>query len=97
MTSCHPIVLPVKASFTFILDQTGDHQQANFIAYHQLIGKLIYLSYKTCLDITFVIRQLSRHILDLLASHFCITKQVLRYLKEIITLNAKWERDLVSH
>lgn len=97
MTSCHPIVLRVKVSFTLIIDQTWDHQQADLITYQQLIGKLIYRSYRTCLNITFVMGQLSCHILDLLAGHFYIAKQLLRYLKGIIILNIKWGRDLASH
>ena len=65
MTSCHPIVLLVKAGSTLFLDQAGDHQQANLIAYHRLIGKLMYLNYGIHLDIALVVGQLSCHNSDL--------------------------------
>lgn len=64
MISYHPIILPVKTGFTLILDQARDHQHVDFIAYHRLIGKLIYLSCEIRPDIAFVVGQLSRHNLD---------------------------------
>ena len=33
MTSCHPTILPVKADSTLLLDQAGDHQQADLTMY----------------------------------------------------------------
>lgn len=33
MTSCHPIVLLIKAGSALFLDQAGDHQQTDLIAY----------------------------------------------------------------
>ena len=47
ITSCHPIVLPIKVGSTLFLDQVGDHQQTDSTEYHRLIGKLIYLSCET--------------------------------------------------
>ena len=87
MTSCHPIVLSVKASSTLFLDQAGDHQQADSTEYQCLISKLIYLSCGTRPDIGFVIRQLSRHNSNPCVRHLRIAKQVLYYLKSTITLD----------
>ena len=97
MTFCHPTVLLVKAGSTFFLDQAGDHQQANLIAYQCLIGKLIYLSCGTRPDIVFVVRQLSCHNSDLHKEYLHIAKQVLRYLNGTITLGIEWENNLAGY
>ena len=89
MTLCHSIVLPVKTDSTLLLDQAGDHQQADLTMYQCLIGKLMYLSYGTYPDIAFVVGQLSRHNTDPQIGHLRIAKQVLRYLKGTITLGIK--------
>ena len=86
ITSCHPTILPVKAGSTLLLDQAGDHQQANLIAYQRLIGKIMYLSCGTRPNIAFVVGQLSRHNSDPRVGHLRIAKQVPRYLKGTITL-----------
>ena len=48
--------------------------------------QLIYLSYKSCLNIVFVVEQLSYHNSNLQVCHLCIVKQVLPYLKRTIML-----------
>ena len=88
---------PVKVGSTLILDQVENYQQADFIAYQRLIGKLMYLSYRTRQDITIVVGQLSRHNSDPRAGHLCIAKYVLRYLKGMITLGIKWGKDLAGY
>ena len=55
MSSYHPIVFLIKVGLSLALNQTGDLVQANIIAYQQLVGKLIYLSYRIQPDIAFVI------------------------------------------
>ena len=97
MTSCHPTVLPVKTGSTLLLDQAGDHQQADLTAYQRLIGKLIYLSCGTRPDIAFVVGQLSRHNSDPRTGHLRIAKQVLRYMKGTITLGIEWGNDPAGH
>ena len=89
MTSYHLTVLLVKAGFTLFLDQVGDYQQADATEYQCLIGKLMYLSYGTQPDIVFVMGQLSRHNSDPCIRHLRIAKQVICYLKGIITLGIK--------
>ena len=97
MTSCHHTVLPVKAGSTFFLDQAGNYQQADLIAYQRLIGKLMYLSCGTRPNIAFMVEQLSRHSSDPQMGHLRIAKQVLRYLKGTITLAIEWENNPEGH
>ena len=97
MTSCHPTVLPVKAGSNLFLDQAGNHQQADLIAYQRLIGKLMYLSCGTHPNIAFVVGQLSRHNSDPRMGHLHITKQVLRYLKGMIRLGIEWGNNPAGH
>lgn len=52
-------VFPVKIGSTLFLNQINNHQQADLTAYQRLIGKFIYLSCKTRLDIVFVVGQVS--------------------------------------
>lgn len=56
----------------------------------------MYISCGTCPNITFVKEQLNYHNSDLQAGHFRIIKQVLRYLKGIITLGIEQERHSAS-
>ncbi len=67
------------------------------MTYKCLIDKLIYLSCEICSDIVFVVEQLSYYNLDLQASHFCIAKQILFYLKKMITLGIKQEKDSIGY
>lgn len=59
--------------------------------YQCLIGKLIYLSCGTRLNILFVIEQLSKYHADSRVGHFKAIKQVVRYLKETIHLDLIYE------
>lgn len=56
MSFCHSIVLPIKTSSSFILNQAENLLKADMILSQQLIKKLIYLSCKIQLDIAFVVR-----------------------------------------
>ena len=97
LTSYHATILPVKVGSTLFLEQVSDHQQANLTEYQYLIGKLMYLNYRTRSDITFMVGQLSYHNSDFYIRHLHIAKQVFRYLKGIITLGIKWENNLIGH
>lgn len=57
----------------------------------------MYLSCKTRPNIAFVVGQLSRHNSDLRVGYLRITKQVLRYLKGIITLSIEWGNNPAGH
>lgn len=59
--------------------------------------KVLYLSYETCLDIAFVLKQLSCYNLNLQVVHLHIVKQVLYYLKEIITLDIKQKNNFIGY
>ena len=93
ISSCHPIVLPMKAVSSLTFDQAGNHLPTDLIAYQRLIGKLMYLACGTRPDIAFVVGQLSCHNSDPQIGHIRIAKQTLRYLKGISTLIIIWERN----
>lgn len=57
----------------------------------------MYLGYEIRLDITFIVRQFSHHNSDPQVEHFCITKQVLRYLKRTSIISIIWGRDLIGY
>lgn len=97
MTLYYPIVLPIKAGSTLFLDQAGDHKQVDLTTYQGLIGKLMYLSYGTRPDIVFMVGQPSHHNSDPCIGHLRIAKQILCYLKKMITLDIKWGKDPVGH
>ena len=61
MSSYHSIVFSMKADLSLLLDQADDHIPADLITYQQPVGKLIYLTCKTRLDIAFIVGQLSCH------------------------------------
>ena len=97
ITLYYPTVFLIKASSTFLLDQTGDHEQANLTKYQRLIRKLIYLNYRTYSDIAFVVRQLSCHNTNPQIEHLRISKQVLHYLKGTIMLGIEWGNNPAGH
>lgn len=97
MSSCHPTVLPMNASSTIPMNQAGDDVRVDLTSYQRLVGKLIYLVCGTRPNIAFVVGQLSRHNSDPRSGHLRVAKQVLRYLKETITLGIVWGNDLADH
>lgn len=86
MRSYHPTIFLIKASSIILIKQKGDDAQVDLKLYQQLVGKLIYLVYKTWSNIAFIIKQLSKYNSDSQVKHFYIAKQVLQYLKYIIRL-----------
>ena len=63
-----------------------NYKKTNLCIYQRLIGKLMYFSYGIKPDITFIVRQLSRHITNLRKYHFQAAKRVVRYLKKTIKM-----------
>lgn len=57
----------------------------------------MYLSCEIQPDIAFVVGQISRHNSDPYMGHLRVTKQVLRYLKNTITLGIEWGNDPAGH
>lgn len=70
----------------FIEMQDDNYEEVNLKVYQQLIGKLIYLLFKTQLDISFIIGQISKQKTNSQASYFIATKQVVQHLKCIMHL-----------
>ena len=59
----------MKAGSSVEMSDPKDYEEANLHTYQRLVGKLMYLSYGTKPDISFVIRQLSRHNANLRKRH----------------------------
>ena len=97
MTSCHAIILSIKAKLFISIDQADNYNFANLTVYQRIIGKLMYLVFGTWPDISFVIGLLSQYNSDSKIKHFCIVKQLLYYLKKTINLEIVWRSDLARH
>lgn len=59
MTSCYATVLFIQDGLFISIDQAGNYDFANLVAYQWLIEKLIYLAYSIWPDIPFIIGLLS--------------------------------------
>ena len=97
MTLYNPIVFWVKVCSWLFLNQTRNYQQVDLTVYQQLVGKLMYLNYRTSPDFAFIVRQLNRYNSDLWVGHLRIGKQVLQYLNKTITFGIKWGKNLAKH
>lgn len=97
MTLCHLTVLPMKVGSILPINYDGNHQQTDLIVYQRLISKLKYLGYRTCLNITFVIRQFSCHNSDPRVSYLRIIKEILCYSKKTFKLGIKCGINPASH
>ena len=62
LIDCNANVIPMKADSSIKMSDPEDYEEANVHTYQRLVGKLMYLSYGTRPDISFVIRQPSRHV-----------------------------------
>lgn len=60
----------MKVDSTIKMTESKDYEQADFHIYHRLIGKLMYLTYGTRLNISFAVRKLSRYNTDLRKNFF---------------------------
>ena len=101
LTDCNANVIPMKAGSSIEMSDPENYEEANLHTYQRLVGKLMYLSCGTRPDISFVIRQLSRHNADPRKGHLRATKRVVRYLKGTIEMGLifgresaeRWPRD----
>lgn len=73
--------MPIKAGNFIEMQGEDDYKKVDLKVYQWLIGKLMYLSYRTRPDISFVVGQLSKRNVDLRMGHLKAAKQVIRYLK----------------
>lgn len=68
------------------MQEENDYKKADYKTYLHLIGKLMYLLYRTRSDISFIIGQLSRQNADLCNGHLKVAKRVVCYLEGTIYL-----------
>lgn len=81
MQDCNPVSTPMKASNFIEMQGEDDYKKVDLKVYQWLIGKLMYLSYGTRPDISFVVGQLSKQNADLRMGYLKAAKQVIQYLK----------------
>lgn len=76
----------MKAGSSIEINKPNDSDKADLGDYQRLIGKLIYLAYRTKSDIAFIVKRLSKHNTDLRKDHLQVAKRVICYLKDTIYL-----------
>ena len=86
ITSYHSTIPHIKAGSFISMDQAGNENSDDLAEYKRLIRKLINLACDTRPDILFVVGLLSRYNFDPRVGHFCVVKQMLPHLKEMINL-----------
>lgn len=86
MSDCNFVSIPMKTGCFIKMSEHDDDEEAEIKPYQRLIGKLIYLSCETRLDIAFAVGQLSKHNSDPRLGHMKATKKVLCYLKGTMQL-----------
>lgn len=64
LIECNANVIPMKAGSDIEMIEPDDYEETELREYQRLIGKLMYLACGTRLDITFAVRQLSKHNAD---------------------------------
>lgn len=72
---CNSINIPIKASSIIKVNKVDDYDKTNLKTYQLLIGKLIYLSYNT-----------KKQSADPRIRYLRVAKQVIQYIKSIMTL-----------
>ena len=85
-TKCNANVIPMKAGSSIEMPERDDYNKTDIHTYQRLIGKLIYLVYKTRPDIAFAVGQLSRHNTNPRKRHLQAAKKFVRYLKGTMNL-----------
>lgn len=96
LTNCNATDIPLKIGVATDMLNTNDYEKTKFHKYQWLIGKLIYLVYKTKPDIAFAIGQLSKHNANSRKNHLNIVKRVVLYLKSIILLSLMDEQIVID-
>ena len=61
MSSCYSTLYLIKTDSTLTFDQVDDYTLVDMVAYQQLVGKLMYLTYTMRPNISLIIEQLSCH------------------------------------
>lgn len=86
LTNCNAPIILMKAGSFIKINEPDDYDKADLGDYQRLIGKLMYLAYKTRPNIAFIVGRLSKHNADPRKSHLRAAKRVVRYLKDTIHL-----------
>lgn len=86
----------MKAGNFIEMLKEGDYEETNIKAYQRLIDKLMYLSYGTRPDITFIVRQLSKQNSNPRIGHFKAAKKVLQYLKSTMHLGITYKANEIT-
>ena len=94
MIDCNFVNIPMKARCFIDMQKKEDYKKAKIKPYWQLIDKLMYLSYSTRPNISFTIKQLSKHNADLQTSHIKSIIKDVHYLKNRIHLGLIYGRHL---
>ena len=78
LTNSKTIDTPVE--FNAHLTPSGGKPLSNLSLYIRLVGSLVYLTV-TCLDISYVIHQVSQYLSAPRLTHYAVVLRILRYLK----------------
>lgn len=84
LTNYNANVILMKAESAIKMSKPNNYDKTNIYTYQQLISKLMYLAYRTKLDIAFAVRKLSRHNANPKKGYLQAAKKVVRYLKKTI-------------
>src|SRR5688572_13202264 len=94
MTDCNHVATPMEQNLKLTSEEGKPFEDPT--KYKQFVGSLIYFSF-TCLDITFVVRILSRFMHHPCEGHWIAAKRVLKYLKVTQTYDIKYSKILDFH
>lgn len=86
MQNCNLVNTSIKIGNFIEMQGKDDYEEVGLKVYQCLISKLIYLSYGTRLDISFIVGQLSKRNSDPRVGHLKAAKQEVRYLKKTMHL-----------
>eukprot|EP00253_Pinus_taeda_P014573 PITA_14573 len=84
MVDCKPVTTPMELNFKKLCGSVAKPALGNASEYRELIGALMFLV-KSRLDICFAVNTLSQYMLESHHSHWIGAKNLLRYLRGIIT------------
>lgn len=82
----------MKTGSSIEINESDDYEKIELCPYQHLIGKLIYFAYKTRLDITFIVGQLSKYNFDSRKGHLQVAKRIVQYLKGTMQLGLIYDK-----
>ena len=87
ITNCNFVNILMKTRYFINIQKSGNYKKAKIKPYLQLIGKLIYLLYGIKLDISFIVKKLSKYNIDPQISYIKAAKKIIYYLKNTMYLS----------